>query len=304
LLNGAHQPDGILDEYELDRWHRNLNFFGAYCNLSQSKYELQARLRECRVTLLGLGGLGNHLLLDMAAMGIGHVRAIEFDRVELSNLNRQILYRDRDIGKEKLELAVSRVRDFNPRIDIEPVQLQIASSDDVRQVAEGADLLICAADRPKMELFNWVNAACVQAGVPLMSGGLDTEYSLHTTVLPGRTGCIECWRRQVAATDPASARLLQQKRDLRITGDRSAFAPLVVMTTGFILGELTRLVTGIAPPIAAGRLMRLRFSDYELTEVERWSRLPDCPVCGSATGSAGPELTAAEAQLAASAATV
>jgi molybdopterin/thiamine biosynthesis adenylyltransferase len=292
LLNGAHGPDGILDEYELDRWQRNINFFGSYANLSVNKYELQGRLRDCRVTLLGVGGLGSHLLLDMAAMGVGHVRAIDFDRVELSNLNRQILYRDRDVGQEKLNLAVSRVRDFNPRIDIEPIQMRISSVDDVRGVAEGAHVLISAADRPKMEILNWVNAACVKEGVPLVSGGLDTQYSHHTTIIPRQTGCVECWRLQVEATDPVSTRLLQQKRDLQITGDRAAFTPLVTMTTGFILGELTRLITGIAPPIAAGRLLRLRFDDYELAELERWSRQSDCTVCGSATVAAEPELAA------------
>jgi bacteriocin biosynthesis cyclodehydratase domain-containing protein len=292
LLNGAHGPDGILNEYEQDRWQRNINFFGAYSSISQNKYELQGRLRDCRITLLGLGGLGSHLLLDLAAMGIGHIRAIEFDRVELSNLNRQILYRDRDVGKEKLNLAVSRVRDFNPSIDIEPVQIQLSSTADVLRVAEGADLLISAADRPKTQIINWVNAACVQLGVPLVSGGLDTQYSHHITVLPGQTGCIECWRLQVAATDTASTRLLQQKRELQITGDRAAFAPLVTMTTGFILGEVTRIITGIAPPIAAGRLMRLRFDDFELAEYERWSKRSDCPVCGSSEVPAEPVLVA------------
>jgi molybdopterin/thiamine biosynthesis adenylyltransferase len=283
LLNGAHRPDGILDEYEQERWLRNLNFFGSYANLSQNKYELQRRLRDCRVTLLGVGGLGSHLLLDMAAMGVGHIRAVDFDRVELSNLNRQILYRDGDIGSEKLALAVSRVREFNPRVDIEPIQLRLSSVEDVRGVADGADLLISAADRPKMEILNWVNAACVQAGVPLVTGGLDTQRSCHITIIPGVTGCIECWRLQVAATDPASTRLLQEKRDLQITGDRAAFNPLVTMTTGLILGELTRLITGIAPPIAAGRMMQLLFDDYKLTEAERWERRPDCSVCGSVT---------------------
>jgi len=290
LLNGAHGPHGILDEYELARWQRNINFFGAYASLSQNKYELQARLRDCRITLLGVGGLGCHLLLDMAAMGYGHVRAVEFDRVELSNLNRQILFRDTDLGKEKLELAVSRVREFNPRIEIEPIQLRISSADDVRRVAAGADLVISVADQPKMEILHWVNAGCASLGVPLVSGGLDTLYSHHFTVIPGQSGCIECWRRQVEATDSASARLLQQKRDLRITGDRSASTALVTITTGFILAEVTRIITGIAPPVAVGRLLRLRFDDLELTEYERWSRLPDCPVCGSATVTAEPEL--------------
>lgn len=280
LLNGADGPAGLLDDYEVRRWERNINFFGSYSSMSCNKYALQARLRDARITLLGLGGLGSHLLLDMAAMGVGHVRAVEFDRVELSNLNRQILYRDSDVGKEKLDLAVARVQEFNPRIDIEPVGLRVASAQDVLGVVTGADLVICVADRPKMEIINWVNEACVSAAVPLVSGGLDTRRAVYYTIIPGTSGCVECWRLQVAATDSTSAQLIQQKRDLQIGGDNAAFTPLVTMTTGFILGELTRLITEVAPPVAAGRLMQLLFDDYSLTEAERWTRLVDCPVCG------------------------
>jgi molybdopterin/thiamine biosynthesis adenylyltransferase len=280
LLDARHSAAGILDDYEMRRWERNLNFFGSYSSMRQNRFELQGRLRDARITLLGLGGLGSHLLLDMAAMGVGHVRAVEFDRVELSNLNRQILYRDGDIGQEKLWLAVERVREFNPRIEIEPVSMRIGSADDVAAVAEGADLLICVADRPKMEIMHWVNAGCVRAGVPLLSGGLDTQRAVYYLVIPGTTGCIECWLRSVFDSDPTSAALLRQKRDLQIGGDNAAFTPLVTMTTGFLLGELTRLLTGIAPPVAAGRLMQLRFDDYQFSEAEQWDRLPDCPVCG------------------------
>src|SRR5882724_8164891 len=113
LQNALATPDGVFDDYEVRRWERNFNFFGSYAQLSENKYEYQRRLRDTRVTLLGLGGLGTHILLDMAAMGVGNVRVVEFDRVEISNLNRQILYRDDDIGKLKIDLAVRRVEEFN-----------------------------------------------------------------------------------------------------------------------------------------------------------------------------------------------
>jgi molybdopterin/thiamine biosynthesis adenylyltransferase len=282
LLDAAKGPKGILDEYELGRWERNINFFGSYVRLADNKYELQGRLRDCRITLLGLGGLGSHLLLDMAAMGVGHVRAVEFDRVELSNLNRQILYRDADVGQEKLHLAVARVREFNPHIDIEPISAKLSSAEEVIEVATGADLVICVADRPKMEIINWVNEGCVRLGVPLVTGGLDTQRAVYYTMIPGRTGCVECWRRQVTAVDTVSSALLEEKRERQIGGDNAAFGPLVTMTTGLMLGELTRLITGIAPPVAAGRLMQLAFDDYAFSEAERWERQPDCPVCSTA----------------------
>ena len=288
LLDGAASPAGVLEEHELRRWERNINFFGSFARLEDNKYAMQRRLRDCRVTLLGLGGLGSHVLLDMAAMGIGHVRAVEFDRVELSNLNRQILYRESDVGREKLGLATDRVRSFNPHIDIEPVSLRISSTQDVLDVIEGTDVVISVADRPKMEIANWVNEACVARGVPLVTGGLETQRAVYFTMIPGRTGCVECWRRQVFATDEVSRELLDEKRERRIGGDNAAFCPLVTMTTGFLIGELTRLVTGIAPPVAAGRLMQLRFADYAMSESERWSRLEDCPVCGAGRDTTSP----------------
>lgn len=284
LLDDQQTADGVLEAHELKRWERNINFFGSFARMDDNKYDLQRRLRDCRVTLLGLGGLGSHILLDMAAMGVGHVRAVEFDRVELSNLNRQILYREEDIGKEKLHLAVERVKQFNPHIDIEPVDLRISSVEDVTRVLEGSDVCISVADRPKMEIANWVNEACVRAGVPLITGGLETQRAVYYTMLPGVTGCIECWRRQTFASDEVSGQLLQEKRDRQIGGDNAAFCPLVTMTTGFLIGELTRLVTKIAPPVAAGRLMELRFADYAMGESERWERQDDCPVCGPTAG--------------------
>ncbi|MEU7957172.1 HesA/MoeB/ThiF family protein [Micromonospora humida] len=295
LLNGAVTPDGILDDYELRRWERNINFFGSFARMSDNKYAQQRKLRDCRVTLLGLGGLGSHLLLDMAAMGIGFVRAVEFDRVEISNLNRQILYRDSDVGQEKLGLAVERVRQFNPRMTIEPVSLRVTSTEDVLRVVDGADVLISVADRPKMEIVNWVNEACVMRGIPMLTGGLETQRAIYFTIVPGQTGCVECWRQQVFATDDVSRDLLEEKRRRQIGGDNAAFCPLVTMTTGFLIGELTRLVTGVAPPVAAGRLMELQFTDYSMTESERWVRMEECTVCGSdrQVGSTAAQLTSA-----------
>lgn len=281
LLDAGVTVDGLLDDYELGRWERNVNFFGSYCRLDGNKYALQRRLLDTRVTLLGLGGLGSHILLDLAAMGVGHVRVVEFDRVELSNLNRQILYRDADIGKAKIDLAVQRVQEFNPRIDIDKMPGRIGSTDDVMAAVAGADVLISVADRPKMEINHWVNEACVRAGVPLVTGGLDTQRAVYFTMIPGTTGCIECWRLEVFRSDDVSATLLHEKRERQIGGDNAAFVPLVTMTTGLLIGEMVRVVTGIAPPVAAGRLMQLRFDDYSMTEYERWHRLPDCPVCGT-----------------------
>lgn len=161
----------------------------------------------------------------------------------------------------------------------------ISSPQDVVDIATGVDLVVCVADRPKMEIMHWVNEGCVRTGTPLVTGGLETQRAVHYTMIPGTTGCVECWRRQVLRDDPLSGTLLTDKRERGISGDNAAFGPLVTMTTGLLLGEVVRLITGVVPPVAAGRMMQLRFDDYAYSEAERWQRDPDCPLCGPANGS-------------------
>jgi hypothetical protein len=153
LEDATHGPEGLLDAYELARWQRNINFLGSFTPMEGNKYELQARIKSARVALLGLGGLGSHLLLDLAALGVQHIRAAEFDKVELSNLNRQILYTDADVGRPKMEVAAERIRAFSPRLRFESFPSRLGSTEDVRKVISGCQYVVCVADRPKMEII-------------------------------------------------------------------------------------------------------------------------------------------------------
>ena len=123
LENGAFNSVGSsLTEYDLKRWERNINFFGSFSDLHTNKYEAQNRLKTARVALLGLGGLGSHLLYDLVALGVHTIRAVDFDTIELSNLNRQILYTELDIGKSKTEAARERILGFNPHLNLDIIR--------------------------------------------------------------------------------------------------------------------------------------------------------------------------------------
>lgn len=281
LENGAFSSENLLDEYELARWARNINFLGSFANTQVNKYELQHRLKTARIALLGLGGLGSHLLYDLAAMGCYDIRAVEFDRVELSNLNRQILYNEADVGKLKAEVAAEHIQAFNSRLKLDVVPMRISSTEDVMDIINDREYVFCVADRPKMKIIEWVNEACVRRQTKLIVGGLDTQRALYWSVIPGETGCAECWNHQTVQQDPISAGLLTEKRRLNIGGDNAAFVPLVSLVAGLMLSEFVRMVTGIAPAVAAGRLMEIRFDSMEMQEAERWDKVDHCPVCGA-----------------------
>ena len=279
LENAAFVSQGLLTEYDLTRWERNINFFSSFSDLYTNKYELQHRLKTARVALLGLGGLGSHLLYDLVALGVLHLRAVEFDRIELSNLNRQILYTEADVGRLKIEVAAERILAFNPHLQLEMIPLRLSSPEDVHRVIQGCDCVLCVADRPKMDLIRWVNQACVQQRIPLINGGLDVQRGIYYTMIPGVTGCVECWRGQVQQQDPISHALLEERQRLQIGGENAAFVPLVTLVAGLMLSEFVRLTTHIAPVVSAGRLMEIRFSSMEMRQAEQWERLEACPVC-------------------------
>ncbi len=284
LMDAAAPAD--LDEHELERWSRNLGLFETYATLERSKYEMQERLRACRVALLGVGGVGTHLALDLLGTGIQDVLIADYDRVELSNLNRQVLYEESDLGSVKVEIAARRMRAFDSRARVEAVHRRIGSGDDVYELVHGRDLVLACMDRPMTRIVRWVNEGCVRAGVPFMSGGVDTKRVLLYTVAPGVSGCIACWERS-AITDEVTLALRDQMevrfKDATPIGPyRAAFGPLVTVLTGLMITEVVRLATGIAPPVALGRALEQHLDDGVLRESERWDRLPDCEVCASA----------------------
>ncbi len=281
LENAAFDAQGLLNEYELKRWERNINFLGSFADMRTNKFELQSRLKTKRVVLLGLGGLGSHLLYDLVALGVQDIRVVEFDKVELANLNRQILYTESDIGRLKAEVAAERILAFNPHLRLEAIPQRLNSLDDVLSVIQDRECVLCAADRPKSEIIQWVNEACVRQNIPLITGGLDTQRGVYYTVVPQVTGCVECWRLQVEQNDPISSALLTERRRMQLGGDNAAFVPLVMLVSGLMLSEFVRLTTQIDPLVATGRLMEIRFSTMVMQEVEQWKKLDTCPICAT-----------------------
>src|SRR5205085_1716553 len=153
------------------------------------------------------------------------------------------LYTEADIGRLKTEVAVERIRAFNSHMRLDIVPTRLSCTEDVLHLIHDRDYVLLVADRPKMEIVHWVNEACVRKGATLINGGLDTQQALYWSVIPGVTGCVECWRQQVLSKDPVSAELLAEKRRLQIRGDNTAFVPFVSLLTGLMLAELVRMIT-------------------------------------------------------------
>jgi molybdopterin/thiamine biosynthesis adenylyltransferase len=149
----------------------------------------QKRLKQSHVVVAGLGGLGCAASLYLACTGVGHITLIDCDRVELSNLNRQVLHYEEDIGEEKPLSAAQKLAKLNSSIEVTPVFKKITERN-ARELIKGADLVIDGMDNFQTRFI--INKACVAAGIPFIHGAIHGLFGEVTTILPGKTPCLAC----------------------------------------------------------------------------------------------------------------
>ncbi|HEV2790706.1 MAG TPA: ThiF family adenylyltransferase, partial [Solirubrobacterales bacterium] len=138
--------DELLPAGELARFDRQLRYFSDIGTAELTPSECQRRLREAKVAVLGVGGLGGWAAWALACCGVGEMWLIDGDRVEVSNLNRQILYTEADIGLLKVECAAARLRAFNSGARITAAARRLESEEEIAEFIAGSDVVIDAAD--------------------------------------------------------------------------------------------------------------------------------------------------------------
>ena len=187
LEDAAEAPPDNLTSNDLQRYEANLNFFRAAVAPGENCFTPQSTLKDTRVLLLGLGGIGSNVCMALAELGIGHIFAVDFDRVAPSNLNRQVLYSTEVIGQRKADAARQRIRRFNPDIEFEVSDRRLASAHDVREVVDHArpDFVFCLADKPNGFIDFWVNEVCVQNSIPFAAASISAQLGTAYTVVPG-----------------------------------------------------------------------------------------------------------------------
>jgi molybdopterin-synthase adenylyltransferase len=280
LEDGAAETK--LSPWQQERYASNLEFFGTFTRLGSSRYGYQERLCQSHVVLLGAGGLGSTLLLNLAGMGVGRVTVVDFDRVELKNLARQFLYRERDVGRAKTERAIEVARALNSEIEISAVETRIDHPDAIPPLIAGASLVLSAIDQPG-DAQRWVNASCVPLGIPFVFGGFQAARGFYGSVDSRRSGCLACLA--ASTEDKPLEPAAKVNRGI---------GPVATLTASLMALEALRYLSAFAPPVAAGKLWVV---DYVTGRVEigaEWDRLPACPTCGGAEPSREPAVAAAE----------
>jgi bacteriocin biosynthesis cyclodehydratase domain-containing protein len=270
--------DDLVPAAELARFDRQLRYFSDIGPPGLTPSECQRRLREAKLAILGVGGLGGSAAMWLASVGVGEMWLIDGDRVEPSNLNRQVLYNEAEIGLLKVEAATAKLRAFYPDMLVTSTARRLESQAEIAEFIDGADVVIDAADWPAHDIERWCNSACFEAGIPYITmSHFPPIARVGPLYVPGTTGCFACqetaYRREYPLFDVA----VEQRRAK--TSPAATLGPACGMIGGQVALEVMHLLTGLAKPSTLGVA---HISDLRTLEVKREPVVPEpgCPVCG------------------------
>ena len=154
--------------------------------------EGQEKLKRSRVVIAGAGGLGSPIAIYLTAAGIGMIRMIDHDQVTLSNLNRQILHWEEDIGRKKVDSARTKLRNLNSEVEIEAVAETITEGN-VSQLVDGCDVIVDAMDNLPTRYI--LNRCAIEKNIPFFHGAVNGFGGRVLTIIPGETACLRCMYR-------------------------------------------------------------------------------------------------------------
>jgi len=222
----------------------------------------QEKLKRSRVVIAGAGGLGSPIAIYLTAAGIGMIRMIDHDQVALSNLNRQILHWEEDLGRKKVDSARTKLKNLNQGVEIEAISETITESN-VSQLVDSCDVIVDAMDNLPARYI--LNRCAIEKKIPFFHGAVRGFEGRAMTILPGETACLRCMYRGPVP---------QEK--FPVIG----VAPAVIGTIQAT--EVIKYLVGI------GKLLTNRLLIYNGLEVTfrefKVNKNPDCDHCGSLSG--------------------
>jgi sulfur-carrier protein adenylyltransferase/sulfurtransferase len=245
-----------LSAQELARYSRHIL-------LSEIGGDGQERLRAGRIVVVGAGGLGSPALLYLAAAGVGTLGLIDCDEVELSNLQRQVLYDSRDVAQAKASAAQRRLAGLNPEIAVIAHAVELTAGN-AREILSGYDVVVDGCDRISTRYL--VNDACVLLGKPLVSAAIHKFEGQALTYVPGRGPCYRCLFPQ-----PPQA-------DIPTCAQAGVLGVLPGVLGAIQATEALKILLGVGE-LLVGRLLTFDALEMRFREFP-FQRRSDCPVCG------------------------
>jgi len=221
------------------------------------------KLRDAKVCVVGVGGIGNPVVTQLAAMGVGKLKIVDRDVVEISNLHRQHLYNEEDIGKVKVEVAADRLKKINPHVEIEAIPLSITKYT-AESIVNGMDIIIDALD--SVDARYALNDACIKYDIPFIYAGALGMIGSVCTILPNKSACLRCMF-------PALA-----EEDMPTCSTEGVHPSILYLVAGVQVSEAVKIVTGQHPTLV-NKLLYIDLNELSFDKIQMFRHV-ECSSCG------------------------
>jgi len=222
------------------------------------------KLRKAKVCVVGVGGIGNPVVTQLTAMGIGKLKIVDRDIIEISNLHRQHLYTEEDIGKVKVEAAKARLEQINSSVQIEALPNSVTKYT-AENIVKGFDIVVDALD--SIDARYALNDACIKLNIPLIYAGALGMLGSICTIIPNKTACLRC-------IFPALA-----EDDVPTCSTEGVHPSILYLVGGIQVSEVVKIILGERPTLE-NKLLYIDLNDLSLEKVPVF-RQAECPSCGT-----------------------
>jgi len=222
------------------------------------------KLRKAKVCVVGVGGIGNPVVTQLTAMGIGKLKIVDRDIIEISNLHRQHLYTEEDIGKVKVEAAKARLEQINSSVQIEALPNSVTKYT-AENIVKGFDIVVDALD--SIDARYALNDACIKLNIPLIYAGALGMLGSICTIIPNKTACLRC-------IFPALA-----EDDMPTCSTEGVHPSILYLVGGIQVSEVVKIILGERPTLE-NKLLYIDLNDLSIEKVPVF-RQAECPSCGT-----------------------
>lgn len=222
------------------------------------------KLRKAKVCVVGVGGIGNPVVTQLTAMGVGKLKIVDRDIIEISNLHRQHLYTENDLGKVKVEAAKERLEKINSSVEIEALPNSVTKYT-AESIIRGYDIVVDALD--SIDARYALNDACIKLNIPLIYAGALGMLGSVCTIIPNKTACLRC-------IFPALA-----EDDMPTCSTEGVHPSILYLVGGIQVSEAVKLILGEKPTLE-NKLLYVDLNDLSLEKISVF-RQEECPSCGT-----------------------
>jgi len=275
LSNHFLMPAETSDNIFLNRYSRNHLHYQSY---GVEPEVVQNRLSGKKVLILGCGGIGNHVSAIMATSGIGEIILVDNDEVEMTNLTRQILFTEDDIGCPKTSVLMRELKKRNSSTVISEVPMTIRTKSDISRLPK-ADIWIISADEPYY-LVPWLNEWCVKNGQAYINAGYVNDIAVFGPLyIPGETGCYACNSSVGDLPEMSDNKIEEACRAINNNFKVATFPPVNALSSALCANDVLKFLGGYGQPLSVNRRVGI-WSDRLFTEERTLTKNEKCIVCG------------------------